>query len=106
MSLELESAASTARQLANELFSQEVAVCVNQQKDGDLSCIQQEGRRALTRPEKARGWARRPFPYYDADRLCRSCRAYFYAELAAQTVHEMMCCAIREEAMAKLKERS
>jgi hypothetical protein len=67
--------------------------------NGDLACVQQgigdactmqEEERPLTRAEKAKGWARRPFYAYDHDRMCSACRAYWYlsmAELSLSDIH-------------------
>src|SRR5215831_5951121 len=55
------------------------------------SCIMKEEYRPLTASEKARGWERRPFWAYDTARLCSACLAYYYAERAAQVLHEQHC---------------
>lgn len=46
------------------------------------SCVQREEERPLTRAERARGWARRPFGGYDAASMCSACAAYWHASMA------------------------
>lgn len=97
MTTQLETMAETARKLANELFSSKEAAC-SQQTSGNKSCIQAEEDRPLTKVEKNQGWTRRPFFAYEPDMMCAGCAAYFFAERAAQTLHEMRCWQIRAEA--------
>lgn len=49
---------------------------------GDTTCIVVEQHRKLTKEELAKGWVYRPFSYYDPDRLCLICAAYWHAALA------------------------
>lgn len=79
----------TSRKLANDLFRTEGEVaCAN---FADKSCVQAEEERPLTAAEKKRDWYKRPFYGYDAARMCDSCAAYWFAEMAAQTLHRMHC---------------
>ena len=87
--------ADRARSLSNDLFGSDVP-CTNI-KD-ERSCIMQEEDRPLTREEKRHDWTRRPFWAYDTDKMCRGCRIYFFAERAAQELHEAACWAVRIEA--------
>lgn len=100
----LEEFARTSRELANALFSDDEVAC-SQQAGGQPSCVQKEEDRPLTKEEKRKDWARRPFFAYDPDRMCAGCRAYFFAEMAAQTLHEMRCWQVRIEAEAKRKKQ-
>lgn len=100
---------ASARALANGLFSgrdDENIVCSNQRKknkddDWDPSCIQKEENRPLTKAEKAHGATRRGFSAYDHRRMCDSCASYWFAEMAAQTLHQMYCWAQRDQAKAE-----
>lgn len=81
--------ADDARKLANELYDNDSFACAN-----DNHCLKSEDSRPLTKEEKAQGLVRRPFCAYDAERLCLGCRAYFYAEMAAQTTERARALAI------------
>lgn len=110
MTKPLKELADTARTLANDLFHAEAdsddLVCSWQKADGNApSCMTREERRELTKKEKADGWAR-PFYAYDPERMCAACQAYWYAELAAQTLHRMHCFKVREEAVKKSQQGS
>lgn len=48
-----------------------------------ISCVSREEQRPLTRAEKARGWARRPFDAYHDENMCVACSAYWHASVAA-----------------------
>ena len=89
----LETLATTARQLANDLFGNDQAEC--SQPADKPSCIQLEEDRPLTREERAKGWERRPFCGYDHRRMCNACAVYWWAEMAAQVLHEMHCWQVR-----------
>ncbi len=79
-------ARTDARALAATLFKGPCRNVVS-----DKRCFDREETRPLTRAEKGKGWARRPFSAYDPDTMCRGCAAYFHAE----------CCALRlDEACA------
>ena len=90
----IEELGKIARDLASALYS----------NDGELGCSQPtpclitEVERPLTPAEKTEGFVRRPFYAYDTSRLCASCRAYWFAEMAAQQLHEMRGWQIRAEA--------
>lgn len=64
----------------------------------DENCIQREGKRDLTKAEKRDGWTMRPFSAYDPQRMCYTCRAYWYACLTTQTLVEAAASARRLEA--------
>lgn len=70
------------------------------------SCIQKEEDRPLTKAEKTNGWARRPFFAYDPARMCNACLSYYYAERAAQMLHQMHCLDERAKAIAKSEKAS
>ncbi len=72
-----------ARTLASVLFKGPCSDVVN-----DKRCFDREEHRPLTRAEKDKGWARRPFSAYDPDKMCRGCAAYFHAECAALRLDE------------------
>jgi hypothetical protein len=83
----LEELSQIARELSGELFHTEETPC----SGGNGGCLRVEEARPLTRAEKQAGLARRPFDAYDHSRLCAGCRAYWFAEMAAQTLHRMHC---------------
>lgn len=93
-----------ARELANELFNAEEGMECVSIKHGK-SCIMQEEDRDLERKEKQYGWTRRPFWAYRHDNLCKSCEAYWHAELAAQILHEMHCWDVRIKAEKERKKQ-
>lgn len=95
----LETLSTTARQLAGDLFSAEQVQCCR--PEGKPSCLQAEEDRPLTKEEKQAGWVCRPFFAYDPLRMCSGCQAYFYAERAAQVLHEMYCWQRKAEANKK-----
>lgn len=103
----LESAASAARQLSTDLFSNDTTECVSQatarlvNDDTATSCLEAERLRTLTRAEIGYGWTRRPFFAYDRSRLCGACRAYWLAELLAQELHALLCLAKLAQAAAQ-----
>lgn len=76
-----------ARILANALFNMP---CAHQGGNPKRErCMTLEEFRPLTRKERADGWDRRPFSAYDPERMCGECRAYWHAEMAAQTLDRM-----------------
>ncbi len=94
----LQELSDTARKLANDLFNTvdtPAATCSQPEL-----CLTKEEERPLTRAEKTQGWHRRPFSAYNPDNFCAGCRAYWFAEMAAQTLHEMRCWQRRSEAVA------
>lgn len=95
--MKLEEMATTSRELANSLFSSDETPC-QEMKYGKPSCIQAEEDRPLTKEEKKDGWSRRPFWAYETKRMCNGCLAYYFAERAAQVLHEMYCNGVREAA--------
>ncbi len=90
---QLETMSKTARKLANELFSSEECKCTQTTR-----CMESEEERPLSKAEKMQGACRRVFSAYDPSRMCAGCRSYWYAEMAAQTLHEQRCWQIRAEA--------
>lgn len=106
----LEQLVTTARELANHLFASVDLTCTAQAHNLDLgrdagpSCVQAEDERPLTRQEKKEGWARRPFWAYAASKMCPNCAAYYFAERAAQMLHEHHCWQVRIEAGNKAKQ--
>ena len=110
----LEELAATARSLANELYGTTEVPCSNlkDRPARDLvpgrpvtddagerkSCLMKEEERPLTRAEKDKGWARRPFYAYHEAHLCNGCLAYWHAERVAQLLHEMNCWRLRAAA--------
>lgn len=46
-----------------------------------MACIGHEEIRPLTRTEKEKGWARRPFYGYDPANMCDACAAYWHASM-------------------------
>lgn len=90
----LEELANQARELANALFSDKATACRQKTK-----CLQAEQARPLTREEKREGLERRTFDYYDHNRLCGGCRAYWFQEMAAQQLYQLRCHQRRAEAV-------
>lgn len=78
--------ADRARELSADLFGTGCS-----QPAGNLSCVSAEQDRPLTRQENPHNYTFRPFGMCDPDRLCASCRAYWFAEMAAQTLHRIAC---------------
>lgn len=101
MPLTLEQLRDESRKLANELFSTEVVKCVHKE-----SCIHREESRDLTVTERRRGWACRSFDAYEIIHMCSGCRAYWYAEMAAQSLHRVFCLHTKTETINKAKEQS
>jgi hypothetical protein len=98
MATSLNELANVGRELANALFTndEEGLACVNQRTVAGVrapgqSCLQRAEERKLTREEKSMGWTRRPFNAYDPRLMCSSCRAYWFAEMAAQELHMIRC---------------
>jgi hypothetical protein len=71
-----------ARRLAQLLFTAEVAGSCDDVAVGEQRCLDRE-RRVSAR--EFRG-----FDQYRPDRMCSACRAYFFAERAAQTLEEIL----------------
>ncbi len=84
--------ADQAREMANALFA---GPCARYTADAKalrtVSCIQREQDRKLSIAERNRGFERRPFWAFNADNMCRACKAYWQAEVLAQTLHEAVC---------------
>jgi hypothetical protein len=94
--------AATARQLANDCFGSDQLCCTSYLFHKKRSCLQVEEERPLDKSERALGWAMRPFWAYTTERMCLACAAYYYAERAAQLLHEKHCAA-QIEARAKAR---
>lgn len=56
---------------------------------GAGACIAKEEDRPLTRQEKAKGWARRPWSAYDPARLCDACAAYWFAGMVCVSLESI-----------------
>lgn len=89
----LKEMAKDARNLASTLFATNAIPCTQ-----PTLCLQGEEDRPLTKEEKGRGWARRPFWAYSPSRMCDACAAYWHAERAAQILHDLDCLHRRMEA--------
>lgn len=59
--------------------------------DNGTSCIRNEGRRRLTADERGGGsaGALRSYDLYDPDKLCLSCRAYWYTQQAINALQRL-----------------
>lgn len=90
--MNLETLSTESRKIASALFSSDETRCSQK-----MLCMEREESRPLTKAEKMQGWTRRPFGAYNADFMCAGCRAYWFAEMAAQQLHEMRCWQIRAE---------
>lgn len=78
----LDALASRARQLANDLFGgPDSPAC----KEKPQTCLQRERARKVPCDHRE-GTVVRGFDAYDPDKLCLSCRAYWFAERAAQSL--------------------
>ena len=78
----LAEARAMARRLAQLLFTAETTGPCEDVVGGEQRCLDRE-RRVSAR--EFRG-----FDQYRPDRMCSACRAYFYAERAAQTLEEIL----------------
>lgn len=94
-----------AKKLGCDLLSTDVCPCT-EQKRGTESCVVAEDSRPLTREEKGKGWARRPFNAYDHRRMCNGCAAYWFASMTANVLAEMHCWDQRAKAEAEMKAKS
>jgi hypothetical protein len=98
----LKDLANVAAKLGNELMTTDLAPCT-EQKNGNQSCVTAEETRPLDREEKKKGWARRPFNAYDHRRMCNGCAAYWFATMASNVLHDMVCLNARVEAEKKAR---
>ncbi len=94
----LEEMRDLSRKLASELFSTKDLPCTQTAR-----CLQAEEGRKLTREEMKRGWTRRPFNAYDPEKMCNNCRAYWFAEMLAQSLHDIYCWQVRIAASEQIK---
>ncbi len=55
-----------------------------------INCLAREKDRKLTQDERCQfpHWEERPYETYHPDRMCRSCQAYWFAEVAARLYDE------------------
>lgn len=81
----------TARKLANDLFVGDPPC--QEQKHDSPSCIRREG-------DRKDGQSIRSFSDYDPTRMCLACRAYWYAEMAAQSLERLDALERRKESRA------
>lgn len=84
-----------ARALSLALFQEPTMLCTEAKKEGDkwIRCSDREEKRLRGTPTLPPHAERRPFGYYDPQKLCNHCRPYWYAEMAAQ---ELDRCAVFE----------
>lgn len=94
-SLQLEQLMTQARWISEVLGRNEPAQC---SKGEPPSCVEAEGERTLTRVERGRGWSMRPFSAYDPERMCGSCRAYWFASMTVNAISDLRVSALRIEA--------
>ena len=88
---------SAAHELASDLLSTEAAPC-SCESSAVSSCITNEETRPLTRSEKSKGWARRPFSAYDPSKMCLACAAYWHASMCSNALHDMKVIKQRNDA--------
>jgi hypothetical protein len=88
----LQVAVKQAESLAHRLFDSQVLPCSDHKAGLPTSCIAKEAKRAgeLTAAEKSKGWVQRPFDYYDPDKMCLACRAYWYAALSRNSLQQLL----------------
>jgi hypothetical protein len=108
----LEEMIDMARQLCSATVRDDGELpCLNKRRLSTKSCTAEEEDRPLTRAEKAKGWARRPFFAYDTEAMCSHCRAYWYlsmAEIALRDAHvfnQRIAAAERADRIARESEK-
>lgn len=89
----LKQAAHDARELANRCFHNDVTgMCTEQggaaAEKRPPSCLEREEHRLKGYPALPSGATRRGFSFYDPEKLCRACRPYWFAEMAALALEE------------------
>lgn len=57
----------------------------------EINCCTAEEVRPLTLSEHKKGWHCRPFNAYNPDKMCCSCRAFWFASMTANAIDDMRC---------------
>lgn len=101
---QIEEILKTSETVGNALLDESAFPCSN--VVDNLACAAREDSRPLTRAEKAKGWAARPFAAYDPERMCNSCRAYWFASMTSNALRDVLHWQRVREAEQERKERT